>query len=1639
MFEEEVTKPITKEDFDQMPRKMEFSFTEAGLTASFKFKDQDASISLTFKEEEWGKVKDRDLSLFYVDEETRTLVYPGPVELAPKEEAPYYIDNLAPRELTVDKSKIQRMSAVDVGSLLRDLAGDEIILYTGAGISMAGEEPVWGMNQFKNALGLLDGSFIEAFTSQDKTSLDRILSNLHEFRRQLFTDVTTDAHKAITQIVKQRPGTLVMTENIDLKHEAEGSRLDALHLDNPEERGFDVIKARKVPKVLITVGLSLDDRAVIQYLKQKNPDMKIVSFTRSSVPAFLDETDAVVLGDAQETLPEVAEELSAIPRAVLDELAARPVEELSFKDMSAFFKKYFGQLKYKAVTSDAEFTLEGLFKAPARVQEGYSIEEHTERVFNNLESQLASIDKGKEIPLEDPINLYTFMRVIMTLHDIGKPLALTTAKQHKETPIIMNDLMSRLGFKESQINLAIELVTSNVLGYVLREVPFTANDGFHEIKESSQKTGLDIQTYFDMLKIVYISDAGSYPSLIHLFEERDGRLYIDSRFTEVTRLERMISGELVPKKRDTFLYTLEGEDVRVKFLEGIPATKEEGDERVLAAFQFYLQNSEDPSILDEIEQRFGLKPLFESPRPEEVEAAAIITEERFTLTFAQRKILKDSLEYMVITQEVYDEALRTNTMPEDRAYVEKVLYWLDPEHIEITAKWWSVGKGDVSILEDMLRRAGEEGAASIAWIIDSGLATVTPEMKARIDSLIEQLTGDDSDIAESKLALDIGNPAVPALIEALKSSNAKLREGAAGTFTRGFNHPKIAPALIEALKVETDQGIKYTILEALKANPHPDAIPILIQNYDFDRKATARALEAIGGEEVIEYVSTINEVPAAEKSEILSANKETLDVLANFERPLAGEERDFLYHTTDLLLMPQIYSSGGLKGQKVGERDAFMDEMLLKVRPDLADRGFSRTYALYAHLDKTLSGIDTMPDIVLRIKVPEESVIVADAENVVRSGTLQLSIDKATLYWEGAKDLKTYRQELEAGEVSVERMEALIKDPVPNEQIQIYQYPADIQVLFKKLGVKSATEALALEGITPSQKQFLDELLEKGQITREEYDEAIRTGKMPFVASAEGELAVPSEGFGYEEVFEEAPDLEQIVQTSFEQQVKQQRVSIVIPAYKETEQTLGRLLNRLAEQQISDDEAFNKDNLEVIVSIGTEGPDTDTSIKVVEDFIRNNPGMNVKVEINMPLGPGGQRNSGARLASNDLLLFLDSDVDIEKDFLWKGIFEMKNKDLQVAGTYAELKDPEFDILDKAFWGMTNTAMRASQYVNPQALGQTIFVDKELYEQVGGFDETVKFAEDARFVNAAAKTAGIGSFRMLEDTTTGLNRRRFTEDRGMLYLRLIGATIKNTFGGKVKAAWYPFGEYEDTSTSVEIIEPEALPEQTEAPITDFTGFTEELRREKPTLVDIVQKIATEQEKIAAKESFIANVQGRDVNTNERPISPMYGILNRANAAEVFSRDLGEKIAPGMYGGKAVIYRDDLGKLNIAFMTETKSTHHRHALATLVGLENPGSQRFYDGDLDSPESASLLQRSAGFEFLYDANKGEIIDIRQDSWITKRQIERGIQVSDIENFVLTLFENIDEDLLSEDFKDANWLDNPELSQHILLYAST
>lgn len=143
--------------------------------------------------------------------------------------------------------------------------------------------------------------------------------------------------------------------------------------------------------------------------------------------------------------------------------------------------------------------------------------------------------------------------------------------------------------------------------------------------------------------------------------------------------------------------------------------------------------------------------------------------------------------------------------------------------------------------------------------------------------------------------------------------------------------------------------------------------------------------------------------------------------------------------------------------------------------------------------------------------------------------------------------------------------------------------------------------------------------------------------------------------------------------------------------------------------------------------------------------------------------PGAGRNAGARVATGDLLLFLDADDELADDFIEAALAEFEARDLSVATSFVE--PIERDVRNIFATDVVNLYLDVMQYVAPHAPGFCILVRTRVHRAIGGFDETVVLAEDHDYVQRAA---GEGKFRVLRTVMVATSMRRI-EKEGLLRL------------------------------------------------------------------------------------------------------------------------------------------------------------------------------------------------------------------------------------------------------------------------------
>ncbi|MCK5084382.1 MAG: glycosyltransferase [Candidatus Pacebacteria bacterium] len=232
-------------------------------------------------------------------------------------------------------------------------------------------------------------------------------------------------------------------------------------------------------------------------------------------------------------------------------------------------------------------------------------------------------------------------------------------------------------------------------------------------------------------------------------------------------------------------------------------------------------------------------------------------------------------------------------------------------------------------------------------------------------------------------------------------------------------------------------------------------------------------------------------------------------------------------------------------------------------------------------------------------------------------------------------------------------------------------------------------------------------------------------------------------------------------------------LSIIIPT-KNEEKYLPMLLESIKRQTFRD--------YEIIVA------DNKSEDKTQEIARKYNC---VIVQGGMP-GPG--RNAGARSAKGDVLLFLDSDTELENEsFLELLVEEFNDRKLDAAVPMAYADGTS---LDNLFYGFWNNLVKVFQRVSPFAGGWCIFATKNIHNKIKGFDERIVLGEDSDY---AKRTAKIGKFRVLRGAKVKVSPRRFAEEG---HLKIIIQSIWTGLHWAVKGrdkenkAGYKFNIYKD---------------------------------------------------------------------------------------------------------------------------------------------------------------------------------------------------------------------------------------------------
>lgn len=236
-------------------------------------------------------------------------------------------------------------------------------------------------------------------------------------------------------------------------------------------------------------------------------------------------------------------------------------------------------------------------------------------------------------------------------------------------------------------------------------------------------------------------------------------------------------------------------------------------------------------------------------------------------------------------------------------------------------------------------------------------------------------------------------------------------------------------------------------------------------------------------------------------------------------------------------------------------------------------------------------------------------------------------------------------------------------------------------------------------------------------------------------------------------------------------------LSIIVITLNEAER-IATLLDDLKQQTHQDFEL-------IVVDSNSE----DDTCAIVRSYNGHLPSLHLELMPHRGVCLG--RNTGAKLAQHQRLLFLDADVRLSPDFIQKALSQLTIQNLEVAGVYLSPKG-----LPKRYslgYQLFNMGIALTQFIFPTAIGACLFSTKTVHEAINGFDSSITLCEDCDYVNRASQ---VTKFRMLPLSFT-FDPRRLKQD-GLLKTssKYLYANVHRLFRGEIRnqKIRYDFGHY-----------------------------------------------------------------------------------------------------------------------------------------------------------------------------------------------------------------------------------------------------
>jgi glycosyltransferase involved in cell wall biosynthesis len=222
-------------------------------------------------------------------------------------------------------------------------------------------------------------------------------------------------------------------------------------------------------------------------------------------------------------------------------------------------------------------------------------------------------------------------------------------------------------------------------------------------------------------------------------------------------------------------------------------------------------------------------------------------------------------------------------------------------------------------------------------------------------------------------------------------------------------------------------------------------------------------------------------------------------------------------------------------------------------------------------------------------------------------------------------------------------------------------------------------------------------------------------------------------------------------------------VSIIIPTLNE-EKYLPALLQSINSQTLKPFEVIVSDS---ISKDGTQEVAKTLGCKVTQ--------------VIPPISPAKGRNTGEKMATQETLLFLDSDAKLFPNFLEIAMKEMEEKKFDVATCFVVPSSKS--LIYRIGTLALNYYFLLISSLSPHAGGYCILIKKALHDKINGFDESLALGEDHDYVKRASK---LGKFGIIKNAKIQISTRRF-EEEGLIkiFFKYFFSELQTLIFGKQK--------------------------------------------------------------------------------------------------------------------------------------------------------------------------------------------------------------------------------------------------------------